>query len=361
MPRIVIEKDPALRLAAVVLDPTWPEDGRRAFADFLKHDEPNFSGWCDRLHARIPGLFPAEVIAVDNPAELKSALVEADGVIVEGLKIGPDELAGAKKLAFVQKFGGRTANIDSAACERKGVPVLAQRRRVNVAVAEHAFALMIALAKRLNILNGLVDEASLRQAGFNPDPFDRRYTVNSNFARVPKLRTLHESVLGALGLGEVGRELASRARAFGMTILYNQRTRLPADEERELGVTFASLPDLLRQSDFLSVHLPLTDSTQSLINRESFGQMKPDVILVNIARAEIINYDDLLQALREGRLGGFGLDTGYREPATSDEPLLGFPRVMLTPHTAPAGRGNVLKDMEEMCLKMSAALTRARA
>jgi phosphoglycerate dehydrogenase-like enzyme len=361
MPRIVIEKDPALGLAAVVLDPSGPEDGRRAFADFLAHDEPDFAGWCERLHAKIPGLFPAETILVDSPEALKAALADADGVIVEGLKIGEAELAGAKKLAFVQKFGGLPANIDVAACERRGISVMVQRRRVNIAVAEHGFALMIALAKRLNVLDGLVDDAGLRQAGYRPDPFDRRYTVNSNFARVPGLRTLHGSVLGALGLGEVGREVASRAKAFGMTVLCHQRRPLSAQEEKELGVTYASLDDLLRRSDFVSVHLPLTESTRGFINRDAFARMKPGAILVNIARAEIIDYDDLLQALREKRLGGFGLDTGYKEPADPDEPLRGFKEVMLTPHTAPAGRGNVLADMEEMCLKMWKALRLAHA
>lgn len=361
MTRIVIEKDPALRLAAAVLDPSFPEDGRRAYADFLAHDEPDFFGWCDRLHARIPGLFPAEVVQVETPEELKAALPDADGVIVESLRIGEDELARATKLAFVQKFGGSTVNIDSAACARRGIAVTAQIRRVNIAVAEHGFALMIALAKRLNVLNGLVDDASLRQAGFRPDPFDRRYTVNSNFARVPGLRTLHGSVFGALGLGEVGREVASRAKAFGMTVLYYQRHQLPADQEAQLGVAYAPLEELLGRSDFVSVHLPLTDSTHGFLNRAAFAQMKPGTILVNIARAEIVDYDDLLQALRDKRLGGFGLDTGFREPAAPDEPLRGFREVMLTPHTAPAGRANVLLDMEEMCLKMWTALKAARS
>lgn len=361
MPRIVIEKDPALGLAAVVLDPSRPQDGLRAFADFVAHDEPDFDGWCMRLRARIPGLFPAEMIIVDTPEELKAALADADGAIVESLRIGEEELTGAKKLAFVQKFGGLASNFDAAACQRRGIQIGVQRRRVNIAVAEHGFALMIALAKRLNVLNGLVDDARLRTAGFRPDPFDRRYTVNSNFARVPGLRTLHGSTLGALGLGEVGREVASRAKAFGMTVLYHQRRPLPVNVEEQLGVRHAPLEELLRQSDFISVHLPLSDSTRGFIDRSAFAQMKQGVILVNIARAEIIKYDDLLQALHEKRLGGFGLDTGYKEPASADEPLRSFSEVMLTPHTAPAGRANVLEDMEEMCLKMWKALQLARA
>lgn len=362
MPRIVIERDPALRVAAAVLDPSGPEERRRAYADFLAHDEPDFAGWCHRLHARIPGLYPAQVIEVEDSAALHKALPGADAVIVESLAIGEEELTAAgKPLAFVQKFGGRTTNIDVAACEKRGIPVLTQKRRVNIAVAEHGIALMIALAKRLNVLNGLVTDAGLREAGFRPDPFDRRYTVNSNFARVPGLKTLYGSTLGALGLGEVGADVASRARAFGMTVLYHQRRQLPAADEAALGVTYATRDELLRRSDFISLHLPLNNETRGFIDRRAFAQMKPGAVLINIARSELVDYNDLLEALRQKRLGGFGLDTGYKEPAPEDEPLRGFSEVLLTPHTAPAGRENVLRDMEEMCLKMWDALRRGRA
>jgi lactate dehydrogenase-like 2-hydroxyacid dehydrogenase len=240
------------------------------------------------------------------------------------------------------------------------VAVDVQRRRVNIAVAEQAFMFLIALAKRVTELNHLVDEASLRAAGFRPDPFDRRYTVNSNFARIPGLRTLHGSVLGALGVGEIGREVASRAKAFGITTLYYQRSRLSHVEEERLGLRYVTFDELLRSADFISIHLPLTDSTRGMFNRDVFARMKPGAILVNTARAEIVDHDDVVEALGSGRLGGFALDTGYREPAAPDEPLKSFANAILMPHTAPANRQNVLDDMEEMCLKMWTALkTRA--
>lgn len=356
MIRIVVENDPAVRLAPAVLDPNFPEEGRRAFADFLAHDEPDFAGWLTALHKRIPGLFPASCVIVDTPEELRRELADADGVIIEGLRFGAEELAASPRLKFVQKFGGLTGNIDIEACAKRNVVVDVQRRRVNVAVAEQGFMFMIALAKRVTELNGRVDDAALRNAGFRPDPFNRRFTVNSNFARVPGLRTMHGSVLGALGLGEIGREVASRAKAFGMRTLYHQRTRLSAVEEDRFGVRYVSMDELLRESDFVSIHLPLTDATRGLFNRDTFARLKPGAIVVNTARAEIVNHAAVVEALESGRLGGFALDTGYQEPAKVDEPLKRFPNVILTPHTAPANRQNVLEDMEEMCLKMWAAL-----
>jgi phosphoglycerate dehydrogenase-like enzyme len=352
MVRMVVEDDASLRLAAVVLDPDYPEDGRRAFADFLAHDVPNFAGWLSALRKKIPGLFPATCVMVDTGEQLRFALADADCVIVEALRFGPEELAAASRLKLVQKFGGLTRNIDLEACARRNVVVSVQRRRVNAAVAEHGFTLMIALAKRLIELNGVVDEVGLRKAGFRPDPFDRRYTSNSNFARVPGLRTLNQSTLGVLGLGEVGREVASRARAFGMRTLYYQRTRLSAVEEDRLGVRYATMDELLRESDFVSIHLPITDGTRGLLNRDALARLKPGAILINVARAEIIDHEAVVEALESGHLGGFALDVGYQEPANADEPLKRFPNVILTPHTAPASRRNVLEDMEEMCLGM---------
>lgn len=354
---LVAENDPTLRLVPVVLDPDASEDARQAFADFVAHDEPDFHGWYRNLRSRLPGLFPAKLVMVSDAIELKRELPNADGLIVESLKVGDEELACGSRLKFVQKFGALASNVDVEACARHRVAMNVQRRRVNVAVAEQGFMLMMALAKRITVLNGAVDEAGLRAAGFRPDPFDRRYTVNSNFARVPGLRTLHGSVLGALGMGEVGREVAIRAKAFGMTTLYYQRTRLTSVEEAHFGVRYVQLDELLRQSDFVSIHLPLTDATRGFFNRELLDKLKPGAMLINIARAQIVDRQALLEALESGRLGGFALDTGYEEPARPDEPLKRFPNVILTPHTAPANRQNVLQDMEEMCLKMWRALT----
>lgn len=354
--RIVLENDPALRLVPVVLDPASPHAATRAYADFVAHDEPDFEGWRRNLREKIPGLFPADIVSVDTPDDLTRELPAAKGVIVESLDISEPDLANAPNLSFVQKFGGLASNIDVEACAKHNIAVNLQRRRVNVAVAEQAFMFMIALAKQVVTLNGVVDESRLRKAGFRPDPFDRRYTVNSNYGRVPGLRTLHGAVLGAIGMGEVGREVALRAKAFGMRTLYYKRTRLTPIEEEYLGVRYVSLDQLLQESDLISIHLPLTDSTRGMFNREVFKNLRPGAILVNVARAAIVDHDAVIEALTTGHLGGFALDAGYDEPAKADEPLLQFKNVIMMPHTAPATRQNVLLDMEEMCLKMWHAL-----
>ena len=360
MPCILVEEDPILRVVPAILDPNTPTEHQRAIAQFYDFDEPDFIGWRDRLRARLPGLYPSTVIFAKDQDDLKKKIAEADGIIVESLTIGREEIAAARKIAIVQKWGGIVANIDLLECAQHGVAVRTQRRRVNIAVAEQAFAFMMTLAKRICELNGLVEDDRLRLAGFDTTPFDRRYTGNSNFARVTGLRTLNGAVFGAIGLGEIGREVASRAHAFGMKVLYHQRHRLAPIDEWTFGASYCPLNELLETSDFISIHVPLNPSTRGLLNREALRRIKQGAILVNVARAEVIEREALLEALEAGRLGGFALDVGYDEPAKKGEPLLKYKNVILVPHTAPAHRRNALNDWEEMFVKMSGVLTAVR-
>jgi phosphoglycerate dehydrogenase-like enzyme len=354
MIRVLVESDAILRVVPVILDPTTSEDHQRAITEFFAFDEPDFAGWLRRVRQQLPGLYPAEVQFARDQNELKAKIGEADAVIVESLTIGPAELAAAPKLAMVQKFGTHVSNIDLDACAQKGVVVEIQRRRVNVAVAEQAVALMLALGKQLGRLGGMVTEAQLRQAGYDPTPYDRRFTGNSNFARIPGLKTMAGATLGIIGMGEIGREIARRAAPFEMNILYYQRHRLEPLAEAALSARYTGFDDLLAKSDYLVVQVPLEAGTRGIIGRAQFQKMKPGAFLINVARAELVDHDALVEALASGRLAGFGLDVGYEEPTKPDEKLLQFKdgNVILMPHTAIAERANGLKDMEEMCLKL---------
>jgi phosphoglycerate dehydrogenase-like enzyme len=354
MVRVLVEEDAILRVVPVILDPETPEDHRRAVTDFFAFDEPDFAGWCRRVQQQIPGLYPAKVEIVRDQAELRARLLEADAAIVESLTFGAPELAAGPHIKIVQKFGSNAANIDIDACARADVAVDIQRRRVNIAVAEQALMMMLALAKRLPALDGVVTEAALRAAGYDPRPYDRRYTGNSNFARIRGLRTLSGAVLGIIGMGEIGREVAPRAKAFGMSILYHQRNRIGALEELALGCRYVGLDELMASADYIVPALPLNASTRGLVGAEQLARVKPGACLVNVARGELVDHDALIAALRSGRLGGFALDVGYQEPARPDEALLQFTdgNVILTPHTAIGERQNGLDDMEEMCLKL---------
>jgi len=355
-PIIVIEDDPFLRALAVVLDPTTAAERFAAFADFFAHDEPDFDGWCARVRKRAGGLFPASIKLVDTPEELRASLAAAKGLIVESLTVGREELAAAPELVAVQKYGAIPRNIDADACAERGIRILTIRRRANIACAEVAIALMLTLAKRLHRLVGRISAEELAAEGYPYRPFDRAHTPNSNWARIGGQRMLFGTTLGIIGLGEIGREIALRAAAFGMRILYYQRQALPEAEERQLQAEYRPLDELLAESDWVVPQLPVTSATRHLIDRARLARMKEGACLVNIANAELVDREALLAALRSGRLGGFALDPLYEEPGRGDDELKTFKNVVLSPHIAGSPRFNALDDIAEMVVALARAI-----
>jgi phosphoglycerate dehydrogenase-like enzyme len=348
---ILVEDDHFLKILPVILDPKVQDEHRRAVADFFAHDIPDFFGWCEKFRAEIPGLYPAEVeFAADQPG-FEDKLAGADAVIVESLMLDRASVAKLKPLAVVHKFGAITSNIDMLACEERRISVFKVARRGNVAVAEQAFALMIALAKGIGRYNGVVTAEDLAEMGHAVRPYDRRYTGGSNYARIAGLRSLQGATLGLIGLGEVGREVAKRAAAFGMILLYHQRNRISPPEELGIGARFSALEDLMAQSDYILVQLPLNDSTRGIIGKKALEGVKPGAMLINVARADLVERAALMEALDLGRLAGVAMDVGYSEPWTPDDPLLQYTdgRVIAMPHTAVGDRRIGLADLAEMC------------
>jgi phosphoglycerate dehydrogenase-like enzyme len=345
---LVVEDDVFLRLIEVVLDPSSGAERRAAFADYFAHDEPDFEGWRARVRARARELVQAEVRLVKTAEELRANLADADAVVVESLTLGAEEFAAAPRLKVVQKFGVVLRNIDTEAAAARGIKVRTLRRRANIACAEHAVGLMLAQAKMTTRLAGRISVEALSELGYHYQPFDRRHTPNSNWARISGVRMLHGATLGIIGLGEIGREIALRAAAFGMRVLYSQRRRLAAADERALHVAYASLDDLLAESDWVIPQLPGGAGLRNLIGRAEFARMKPGAFMVNVSWPDVVDRAALIEALRSGRLGGFALDPQYEAPGRSDDELLTFDNVILTPHIAAQPRFNALNDIDDL-------------
>lgn len=355
--QLVVENDPFLRLLGVVLDPATDPARVAAFADFFAHDLPDFAGWQQQLRARLPRLHPARVTLVDDVAQLHAALPAADIAIIESLPVGAAELALAPRLRAVQKYGSLATSVDAAACAARGIPLRTLRRRANMACAEHAMALILSLSRQLHRTTNRISVPALTAAGYSPRTYDRAHTANSNWARVPGLRLLHDTTLGIVGMGEIGRELALRAAGFGMPMLYHQRRALPAADEARYGVRYAALDALLGACDWVVICLPGNASTRHLFNAGRFAAMKPGASLVNISRPEIVDRDALLAALRSGRLGGFALDPLYEAPGRDDDELLGFANVVITPHLAAQPRFNALDDITDLLVGLEETCT----
>lgn len=357
-PVVVVENDPFPRLLRAFLAPADDPRETAAIREFVAHDMADYASWLDAARARAAGLYPAEVRLVNDTDELNAALADADAVVTESLPIRGEELDRAPRLRVVQKYGTVLRNIDVQACAARRIPVFTLRRRANIACAEHAWALLLGLTRKLTTINGLVSMQALREAGYAPGMFDTRYTPNSNWARIGGLATLHGRPAGIVGLGEIGREVALRAVAFGMTVAYHQRTPLAADEAARYEARYCTLDELLEGSDVVFVTLPSNGSTRGLIGASQLARVKRGAILINVSRAAIVDRMALLEALQSGRLGGAGIDAFYDEPAHADDPLLGCPNTIITPRVAAQPRLNALTDLADVMATLARALAR---
>src|SRR6266542_1103038 len=193
----------------------------------------------------------------------------------------------------------------------------------------------------------------LKNAGYEPTTYKRSHTPNGNWARIPGMITLYGRQLGIVGLGEIGRELALRAIALGMRIVYTQRTRLPADVERQYQARYFSLEELLATSDCVSLHLPRGPATVNFIGDRELSVIKTGAFLINVSQPTLVDREALRRALASGHLGGYGLDTFYEEPGDAGDPLIKFPNVIVTPHLGGSPRWNSLDDIEEVIVSLS--------
>ena len=226
--------------------------------------------------------------------------------------------AGAK-LCIISNFGVGFNNIDIAYAKAKGVVVTNTPDPVIEPTAELAFALMSDLARRVSEC----DAKLKRRSGL-------KWGVMENLGV-----GLWGKTLGILGLGNIGRAVARRAVVSGMKVLYHNRHRLAEAEEQRLNVTYVSFEELLRQSDYLSLHTPLNDSTHHIIDASAFCQMKPGAFLINTARGPVVDEAAMVDALRAGRLAGAGLDVYEFEPRITED-LLTMDQVVLVPHIGTA-------------------------
>jgi len=221
-------------------------------------------------------------------------------------------LAECPSLRLISIWGTGTDNVDLDACRARGITVR-NTPGVNAnAVAEHTLGLMLAIARRIPAMD----------RGVRDGQWPRALLVQ-----------LDGKTLGVIGLGAIGRRVASLARAFGMKVLV---ASWGADNGRaaSVGAQHVSLETLLRESDIVSLHLRLSPETNGILDRERLAMMKPSAFLINTARGALVNREALLAALRDGRLAGAGLDVFHEEPIPQGDPLLALSNVVFTPHNA---------------------------
>ncbi|MCM8762788.1 MAG: phosphoglycerate dehydrogenase, partial [Candidatus Omnitrophica bacterium] len=257
--------------------------------------------------------FQVDVKTGLKPEELKEAIKDYDALLVRSsTKVTKDIIAAANRLKIIGRAGVGLDNVDLEAATQKGIIVMNTPAGNTISTAEHTMSLILSLSR--NIPQA---DASLKQGEWQ----------RTKFMGVE----LYNKVLGIVGLGKIGSEVARRALAFGMKVLAYDPF-LSREIAEGLGVEVVELDDLLKRSDFISVHTPLTDETRHMISDKQFALMKKGVKIINCARGGIIDEGALIKAIKEGRVSGAALDVFEKEPLPPDSELLKLNNVVLTPH-----------------------------
>ncbi|GAB5389842.1 MAG: phosphoglycerate dehydrogenase [Alphaproteobacteria bacterium] len=303
----------------------------------------------DKLSPRAVEIFERKGVEVDvktglDPEELKSIIGDYDGLAVRSAtKPNADILAAADNLKVIGRAGIGVDNIDIAAATARGICVMNTPFGNSITTAEHAIALMFALARQVPQANESTHQGKWEK---------------SRFMGVE----LHNKVLGLIGCGNIGSIVASKAVGMGMKVIAHD-PYLSVDRATELGVEKVELDDLLARADVISLHTPLTDATRNILSADALAKTRPGVRIVNCARGGLIDEDALKTHLDSGHIGGAALDVYASEPAR-EHPLFGNDKVICTPHlgasTSEAQENVALQVAEQMAdFLLTGAVTNA--
>ena len=254
-----------------------------------------------------------------KPETVLPLLKDAHGLILRtGITISRELIENADELLVISRTGGGLDNVDVSAATEKKIIVTSNLGVNTISVAEHVLSMILALSKRLILLDNAVRNGN----------FGIRYQNLS--------RDIYGKTIGLLGFGRIGCEIGRIChQIFGMQVIAYD-PNLPDGKKAEYcnWVTFAELYELLSKSDVISIHVPLTDKTRHLVGDAEFSLMKTDAILINASRGDVVNETALVKALQNNQIAGAGLDVFSEEPVPADNPLLKLENVILTPHTA---------------------------
>jgi D-3-phosphoglycerate dehydrogenase len=269
----------------------------------------------------------AEIVCARGPLSEKSMLEYAGDY--DAFLCGDDVISQAviqkalPRLKIIAKYGIGVDKIDVDYATDQGIPVAFTPGVNHTTVAEHCFMLMLALSKKL-----------IEHVEWTKQGLWKRETGNE----------IAGKTLGIIGLGRIGREMAIRAKAFGMKVLAQDIYWPEAFAEEHHITRIEHLDRLFSDSDFISLHTNLTAETQGLINSAAIRKMKNSAVLINCGRGELVNVDDILAALQDNKLGGYGADVLDVEPANADHPLLSAPNCLITPHIGSRTHESVIRQ-----------------
>lgn len=287
----------------------------------------------------------AEIFFYDKDSDVEEHIATADVLITSTKGVSKELLARAPKCIMIQKYGAGVNNIAIDEATKRGIPVgysgAGQNSR---SVAEYAVMLMLAVCKHITTAHGkLVGEGLWLKAVLRDTCYELSYKK-----------------VGIIGLGNIGRQVVALLRGFQCEISYYDVFCLPAEQEEKLGVRFAGLDALLRESDVVSLHAPLTDQTRHLMNEERLRTMKPTAILINTSRGSLVDEKALVRVLESGHLLGAGIDVYETEPIDQHHPLAKIERVVLSPHNGGGTNEAIEAVVRDACQNINSILIEGR-
>ncbi|HBU69855.1 MAG TPA: phosphoglycerate dehydrogenase [Elusimicrobia bacterium] len=272
--------------------------------------------------------FKIEVVAKPTPEKFKEIIGEYDGLLIRSeVKVTPEIIEAGKKLKFIGRAGTGVDNVDIPSATQRGIVVANVPGGNTISAAEHTIGLMLAMARNIPQAHGL----------FKNKEWKREKFMGTE---------LQGKVLGLIGIGRIGREVAYRMIAFGMKVIaYDPFVN--ADFVKSLGIELKSLDEIYAQADYISIHSPLNDSTRNLINAEVLKKMKKGVRIVNCARGGIIDEKALSEAIKSGHVKGAAIDVFAKEPPV-DWTIIETEGVVVTPHLAASTEEAQIKIAQEL-------------
>jgi len=270
-------------------------------------------GTCEKLSNLLPKN-QFTVTAVDDEAEYE-AMTDAEILILRIFKAPKEVIHRNSNLKMILRWGAGFDSVDIEAAGENGVLVTNTPGANAGAVSEMAVMLMLAVGRKL-----LCHSRDLRMGRWSKNTY-----TDSSFS-------MNQKLVGIVGGGNIGRQVAKKVQAFGASVQYYDVFRLPETVERESNMTYVPLQTLLETSDVISLHVPLTDETRHMIGEQQLQHVKEGAILINTARGGLVDETALLDAVHTGKLGGAGLDVVENEPIPADHPLLSDPNIIVTPH-----------------------------
>ena len=299
------------------------------------------------------------VLRPDGEYPPRQVSERCQALVTQSATVDRTQLESMPGLRVVLKMGCNYCNVDADAVRQRGLVFACAPRKGPNCVAELALTLILSLSKDLLVSHRSVAQGAYRLRGLKPEP-SAQWKMAFHWMQNERVHEIRNKVLGIVGMGEIGCELARRANVMGMRVIYTRRTPLSPELERRFAAEFRVLDALLAESDFVCLAVPHTAETARMIGSDQLARMRSTAYLVNICRGGVVDEAALIQALQTRQLAGAGLDVFTLEPLQADSPLCSLDNVILTPHIGGGTGSNYQLELGEALRELGHILAGGR-